>query len=186
MNAQGLYVGFSRSRGGLFSQLLGLLIRFFTGGRVNHALFLYRDEHLGWMTIGANENGVTYLPLEVFLKTRQMVDIFVPAKDPSALWVGLQSLRDDIGKSYNFSGLVGMAGVEIATRWLHLKHASNWLSNPNDLFCSEIVAEVIRRSHFSVLDGAPADTIAPAALDAALSMSAEFIRPSDLAWMLMQ
>lgn len=167
-----LYVGFSRTAGGgFFSRLLGRAIRFFEragSGAPNHAFLLYRDDHLGWMTIGANQNGVTYLPLDAFLRSRSVVKLFTTAT-PGTLWAGLDALKDDIGKAYNLSGLVGMAPVEIAVHWLHFKHLSNWLSNPHTLFCSEFVAEVIRRAGYQVLGHEAADVIDPAALCAALN-----------------
>jgi hypothetical protein len=163
-----LYIGFSRSTGGMWSRALGWLIRKFTGGKVNHAFFLYRDAYLGaWMTLGANENGVTLIPLAEFRQTREIVQTALNSRIASrggsggscvtssetlwkpvvgSLWDGVCALHDEIGVGYNFSGLVGMAGVELLRR-LGVKRPINWLDDPHRLFCSEYCAEVIIRSN---------------------------------------
>jgi hypothetical protein len=174
-----LYIGFSRSTGGMLSRALGWLIRGFTGGKVNHAFFLYRDAYLGtWMTLGANENGVTLIPLDKFRQTREIVHLWKPVV--GSLWDGVRALHDEIGVGYNFSGLVGMAGVELLRR-LGIKQPQNWLDDPHRVFCSEYCAQVLIhtttlpdvdfRAHLRRMRP---DTIDPAMLDALIAESGIF------------
>jgi hypothetical protein len=172
-----LYIGFSRSTGGPLSRALGSLIRKFTGGTVNHAFFLYRDAYLGaWMTLGANANGVTLIPLDEFRKDREIVHLWKPVT--GSLWDGVRALHDAIGVGYNFSGLVGMAGVELLRR-LGVRRPVNWLNDPHRLFCSEYCAEVIFRSNLpdknlGHLRFVEPSTIDPALLDSLLAASPAF------------
>jgi hypothetical protein len=180
MNPALLYLGFSRSTGGFFSRALGWAIRRFTGGAVNHAFFLYWSEVAWcWMTLGANANGVTEIPLAEFVKDREIVDLWLPRQ--GTLRSGLQKLHDEIGIGYDFSGLIGMAGVELLRR-LGVSRPANWLDDHHALFCSEYCAQVVMRSAIgSSAEGLQlqiyrmrADTIDPAALDAMIAESHAF------------
>lgn len=173
-----LYIGFSRSTGGPLRRALGWLIRAFTGGRVNHAFFLYRDAYLGtWMTLGANASGVTLVPLREFRRTREIVHLWKPVV--GSLWEGVRALHDEIGVGYNFSGLVGMAGVELLRR-LGVKRPVNWLDDPHRLFCSEYCAQVLIRAALpdvgfgARLRRMRPDTIDPTMLDALIAESGIF------------
>jgi hypothetical protein len=137
-----LYVAFSISTKGI-DKYIGKIIRLFTGGNVNHAFLLYKDPEWGtWQTVGANSNGITQVPLATFIRKRQIIYIFEPQFD---LWQGAHDLAGDVGKSYNYRGLFGMAYVEIAER-LGNKHAANFLSNDDDMFCSEWMSQMIDES----------------------------------------
>jgi hypothetical protein len=174
-----LYIGFSRSTGGPLSRALGWLIRKFTGGTVNHAFFLYFDENVGvWMTLGANANGVTLIPLDEFRKDREIAHLYKPVA--GSLWDGVHALHEAIGIGYDFSGLLGMAGVELLRR-LGVTRPVNWLDNPHRLFCSEYCAQVLIytttlpdadfRAHLRRMRP---DTIDPAMLDALIAESGIF------------
>lgn len=166
-----VYLGFSRSTGGFFARVIGWLIRRATGGKVNHAFFLYYSELAAcWMTLGANARGVGDVPLDEFLHSRQIVDLWLP-RDGS-FQPAIAELHDKIGVPYNYSGLFFMAVVEIARR-LGVKHPENWLSDPQAEFCSEYCAQAVARAPLG--KGANAlqigiyrkhsDTIDPAMLD---------------------
>jgi hypothetical protein len=144
-----LFVGFSLSTGDLAGRELGAAIRTFEGAGPddpNHALLIRWDQELGWITYGANANGVTDLPLEVFLQDRALTDVFAPAFD---LWSGFRAHADDLGKPYDYRGLAGMAfvsiGAALGKRW------GNALDNGHELFCSEWVSEVCRMARLKLL-----------------------------------
>ena len=180
MNDSPLYLGFSRSTGGFFSRALGWAIRKFTGGLVNHAFFLYRSEVAGcWMTLGANANGLSNLPLDDFLKDRAIVDLWLPRI--GTFKTGIQALHDKIGIGYDFSGLIGMSGVEILRR-LGVTHPVNWIDDHHALFCSEYCAMAIMKSALSAgandlkikIGQMRANTIDPATLDSMIADSHAF------------
>ena len=142
--------------------MLPRLIRLMTGGEVNHAFLLWTDEHLGWVVLGANKNGVTLDTWKNFTKIRTVPAIFKPAT--GSLWLGLEKLRDDINAQYNTAALVGMSVVEIASHVFH-KNISNPLDvDYHDVFCSEFATMVIRVSGFGVLPALAPDAVDPQTL----------------------
>jgi hypothetical protein len=168
-----LLLGFSR--GVSFGERLkSATIRWFTGGTVSHAFLLYNDSHLGWLTIGANSNGVTYQPLEQFKRARLIVKLFEPVEETMSLWTGLARMRDFIDAGFNLSGLIGMSMVEIATHWLHQTAPRNWLSDPHRVFCSQMCVTILRHSGFDLLPGRDPDTIDPSTLMAAVIADPHF------------
>lgn len=162
-----LYVGFSCSDG-----LLARAILWFTGGNVNHAFLAWEDAHLGWVVLGANENGVTLDTLDNFKKGRSIVHTYRPIN--GTLWSGLEKLRADLNVRYNIGGLAGMSIVELARRF----HQSipNPGNNRKELFCSEFAIEVIRAAHYSILTNYIASTVDPALLDSTLAHDIDFIQ----------
>jgi hypothetical protein len=162
-----LLLGFSRGTS-FGERLKSVTIQWFTGGTVSHAFLLYKDNHLGWLTIGANSNGVTYQPLELFKRARQIVKLFEPVTGEFSLWTGLTQMRDFIDAGFNLTGLIGMSIVEIATHWLRQTAPRNWLSDPHRVFCSQMCVAVLRHSGIDILPGRDFDTIDPATLMAAM------------------
>lgn len=135
-----LYIGFSASTGSIPLKLLGWTIRKFTGGEVNHTFLLYFDDDWQtWVTIGANLNGITMIPLNQFIPYHDIKYIFEPQFD---LWEGARTLSGDIDKKYNYFGLFGMSFVKIAQKFGN-KNPHNFLSNGKDEFCSEWIAQII-------------------------------------------
>lgn len=163
-----LYVGFSMTR-----SMLGWLIRAFTGGNVNHAFLAWQDANLGWVVLGANDNGLTMDAIANFQKTRTIAGLFRPKN--STLWSGLEALKQNLNVKYNFSGLVGMTGVELARKLLHW-NAPNLLDDKERLFCSEFTVDVLRASGYPVLTKQQAATVDPAELMAALIIRTDFER----------
>ena len=137
-----LYSGFSAAKG-FFGSLLGGAIRFFTGGDVNHAFFVFwSPDFNAWLTVGANANGVTVMTVPEFCKTREIEYLFAPSSSWS-LWTGLRAHVGDLDRHYNYTGLFGMAHVEIVKK-LTGRPGANLLDDRDDIFCSEWCAEVIR------------------------------------------
>lgn len=162
-----LYVGFSSSAG-----LLGRVIRYLTGGSVNHAFLLWEDAHLGWVVLGANENGITLDTLTNFRATRTIEATVRPIV--GTLWNGLTALRNDLNEKYNLSGLVGMSVVEIARAFGREPHA-NPLSNRSELFCSQFAVEVIRAAGITLLPQTPSSVVDPQMLMSTLAADRRFM-----------
>jgi hypothetical protein len=164
-----LYLGFSAGTG-FFGGVLGGLIRAFTGGDVNHAFFVFWSPDFGaWLTVGANGNGVTIMTVPEFLKTRVIKNLLAPTSSWS-LWTGLRAHVKDLNRHYNYSGLFGMANVEIVKK-LTGRPGINLLNDRGDVFCSEWCAEVIRASlpgsqgyALAFMAGYKADQIDPTSL----------------------
>jgi hypothetical protein len=110
-----IFSGFSAATG-FFGGLLGGAIRAFTGGDVNHAFFVFwSPEFNAWLTVGANGNGVTVMTVPEFCKTRKIKYLFA-ATSSWSLWTGLRAHVGDLDKHYNYTGLFGMANVEIVKK----------------------------------------------------------------------
>jgi len=157
-----LYVSYSAGR-----DWLSRCIQIATGRRVNHSFFIWQDEHLGWVTLGANANGVTLETWQNFAKTREVIAMFRPRDGMPSLWIGLDALKNEIDERYDYLGLGGMMWVEIQrargknvdnpgskiSEWFDPKHKKT--------FCSQLQAAVIRRTGYQLLGGRLARTIDP-------------------------
>jgi hypothetical protein len=163
-----LYVGFSRGRG-----MVGRAIRLFTGGTVNHAFLAWKDEHLGWICLGANGNGITPDTFENLNQTTEILVFVRPTNERKSLWAGLADLRDELNRKYNFSGIAGMAVVEIARHFG--KHIDNPFSHNGEYFCSQFATEVVRRSGYDLKNSDPSNTIDPQEMCKALQDDISFI-----------
>lgn len=136
-----IYSGFS-SATGFFGRILGGSIRLFTGGDVNHAFFVFwSPEFDTWLTVGANANGVTIMSVGEFCKTREINYLFAPIG--WSIWDGMRAHVKDLDKHYNYTGLFGMANVEIIKKIVG-RPGLNFLNDRDDLFCSEWCAMVLR------------------------------------------
>ena len=156
-----LYVGFSSSRG-----FLPGLIRLFSGtyasGGVNHMFLAWEDKHLGWVTLGANSNGVTLVPWAKFTEKRKVVALFKPANPACSLWTGLKKLEIDINAGYSYLAITGIGLMGIAGVLFREKARSNPLDlDKAELFCSEFASQVIRKAGFNFLPQFAADMIKP-------------------------
>lgn len=156
----GPYIAFSQSAG------LGTLIRKFTGGDVNHCLFIFRDDVFNtWLTLGANLNGLTIETLATF--SDKIIDIWEPKE--GSFSVGLQKYAYLLNTPYDVSGLIGMSVVEVAERIAHLRIHNPFL-NDKELFCSEFGKMVCVASSYNVGDMLPGSTD-PNELDTAIKIS---------------
>lgn len=166
-----LYLGFSSSKG-----FLARLIDLFTGagiGGVSHAFLLWNDEHLGWLTLGANDNGLTVVAWDNFVQNHTVAGIFRPRTGFPSLWDGLEVLKSKLNEQYNYPGLVGMSIVEVAA-FFH-KNVHNPLSVGDKEFCSEFSTEVVRAAGFPILADRLADSISPAEEMRAIDRDSRFV-----------
>jgi hypothetical protein len=160
MDNNSLFVGFSSSTG-----VLPWLIRLFSGtlasGGVNHMFLCWQDARFGWVTLGANANGITLIPWEQFTTKRKVIAMFRPKDSNLDLWKGLEQLRYEINEKYNYPAIVGVGMVRIAEFLLHKKFPNVLDKNKHELFCSEFATMVIRKAGFEFLDAVPQDEIKP-------------------------
>jgi hypothetical protein len=136
-----IYSGFSITTG----SWLSAAIRWFTDSPdTSHAFLVYWSTEYGcWMTVGANSNGVTELPVWKFESKRRITHLFRPVG--FSLLDGLRKHVGDLNKSYAWSALLDMAWISIERR-LRLHPQRNVLELRGELFCSQWIAEIIKDS----------------------------------------
>ena len=168
-NNPNLFVGFSQGTG-----FIAWAIQLFTGRGVNHAFLCWQDEHLGWVVLGANENGVTLDTWEQFTRTRTVPALFRPKDGMPTLWAGLVSLRNKLNEKYSLSGLVGMGVVELARAYGH--EIPNPFAKDGHTFCSQFCADVVRRAGYPVLGNLVSTSIDPHEMMHAIATDPYFIQ----------
>ena len=170
-----LYAGFSASRGFL-PALIRIFSGTFAGGGVNHMFLCWQDPHLGWVTLGANANGVTLIPWAQFTAKRAVIAIFKPHDPALSLRTGLENLKSTINAAYNYPAIVGLGLTEVADFLLRRQHPNRLDLNTNEQFCSEFASRVIRQSGFSFLPALRADLIKPQDALHALARRGDFVQ----------
>lgn len=139
VEVDGVAIGFSTVR----KNPISALIRWATGAKASHVWLLVRL--FGVLTvIEASEKGfIPSMSYARFAKKNDVVSVVVVEHD---MHVGLSWAAQHFGERYDAAGLFGMLWVMIGS-WFHRR----W-RNPTDdrkaLFCSEAIAEVLRRSNY--------------------------------------
>lgn len=156
-----------------FAGILGEIIKAFTGGDVNHAMLVYEDPTFGLtMTLGANANGLTLVPL-THVRDMEIKHIYRPRDGQPSLIAGVRALSHLIDTPYDYAGLLGMSIVEAERRWF--KHAiNNPLLDKHKLFCSEYAKMVAWHSGYFILPNVEPGACDPAQLSAALAKFPQF------------
>jgi len=132
-------IGFSTTK-----KWLSRLIRWFTKAPVSHSWILYFDVDFAQeMVLEATLEGVRIIPYEVFKQHNIIVKTFIPE---IPLKQGFAKVGEKLGTLYDFAGLLGMLWVLLG-RWFKRKFRNPW-DNPQALFCSEFVAQVLRWSYY--------------------------------------
>lgn len=135
----GVAIGFSTVR----KNPISALIRWATGAKVSHVWLLVRL--FGVLTvIEASEKGfIPSMSYARFAKKNDVVSIVVLEHD---MHVGLAWAAQHFGERYDAAGLFGMLWVLIGSvfhrRW------KNPLDDRKALFCSEAIAEILKRSSY--------------------------------------
>jgi hypothetical protein len=143
-------IGFSTNKTSWISRI----IRWFTKSTVSHTFIIYYDVEWEQDMVMESEGGfggsvriVRFNP-----ECNSIVKIVEPKY---SIEVGMRKMVDKLGEVYDYSGLFGMAWVMLG-RWLRKKW-HNPMHNSKALFCSELVAEVLKDSSYpgsSILDPA--------------------------------
>jgi hypothetical protein len=132
-----IYIGFLRT-----DSWISKLILKFTGGKWSHAfLCYYSAEFETWLQLGSEINGWVHEPVIGLASPH----LFYLLPTPFDLGLGLKKNVKWLGTGYDFGGLLGMAWVLIAWRWLK-RQIKNPLQSDASWFCSEIVAQIMRDS----------------------------------------
>ena len=120
-------------------------ITLFTGGKVDHAFFIYKEDNSDrWMTLGALFSGVEIIPLREFRQKREVVAVYAPKG--WSLEDGFKQIAlAKVGEKYDFAGIVGMVWVETLRRF-KVDHPHNPFNPKDEVFCSYLVSEVIKFS----------------------------------------
>jgi len=121
----------------------------------------WQDARFGWVTLGANSNGITLIPWKQFTVKRKVIALFKPRNPDFDLWLGLKQLQYDINAKYNYPAIIGVGVVRVAEFLLHKKYPNLLDTNQHELFCSEFATLVIRKSGMLFLSATPADEIKP-------------------------
>jgi hypothetical protein len=143
-----VYVGFTTT-----DSLLSRVIRYFTKSDVSHSFMAFELFGKLWI-LEAGISGVVILPWERLPKDSRIVDYFeidgIMPKD-------LVSAMDNLGSSYDFTGLFGFI-FPIVGRWLKKKWHNPW-NNSKSLFCSEFVTSTLQSCNFPGAESLiPSDT----------------------------
>ena len=126
------------------TNLISRIIRWFTDSPVSHCSLLYFDVDFGQeMVLESTLEGVRIIPYEVFKQHNNIVRVFIPE---TPLKQGFAKVGEKLGTFYDFAGLLGMLWVLLG-RWFKRKFKNPW-DNPQALFCSEFVAQVLRWSYY--------------------------------------
>ena len=152
-----IFVGFCGSNG-----ILGRIIRWATGGDVNHAyLLMWSEEFRGWVQLGAEAGGWVQESAEKL-------------RGNAVVRNGLALMRERLGDGYDVGGLVGMAWVMFLRR-VFGKRVGNPFQAKSKLFCSEAVDLVLHDSGIDL--GVDAGAIDPAEEERAVRRHGGFSGP---------
>jgi hypothetical protein len=115
----------------------GRLIRRITGGRTNHVYIEYTSQE--WS--GRWKAEAATLGTRKVLASKNTSTIV--ARFDCLFPVPLSKIADDVGKPYNFIGILNIGLVLICARWLR-KKIKKPFHNTKGLFCSEWTAKMMK------------------------------------------
>lgn len=136
-----IHVGLSRPRSSY--DPVSWAVRTLTGRTYSHVfLVLDREDAIRGLAVvlEAANVGVRFVPLQDFTRSNVLVKIISP---PVYLGQGVDAMISYLGVRYDVLGLLGEGWVAACKRWLH-KAVRNPLRSPRAMWCSELVALVLR------------------------------------------
>lgn len=155
VGAMRVLIGFSTSQ-----HLLSRVIRRVTGSTVSHVWLLYRDPVFRIpVVLQAGLIGLAPMPADRFWRENEVVCVKLPVVD---LTPGLERAGLLLGARYDFPGLFG-AALPFIGRWFKMKWR-NPFRGAQALFCSEVVALVLKWSGTPGTARLSADDSSPASL----------------------
>lgn len=132
-----IYIGFSTT-----NSLLSKIIRRFTKAEVSHTFFVFELYGRSWM-LGSDWGGVVIEPMRKFV-AKNTIKMLAPV--PELHDEHMAMAMESLGDKYDYTGLLGgifpMIGRLFRQKW------NNPWNNSQALFCSELVAQVLRAADF--------------------------------------
>jgi hypothetical protein len=118
--------------------LVSRIIRWFTNGRVSHAMILYDDPTWGGQWCAeATVGGVKMVPAE-----KAMKGVYAVYKCKFDALPALQAVREEIGDRYDYIGLLYFGWVILMWRLFKKKWKRPW-RRAGEEYCSEFVAMML-------------------------------------------
>jgi hypothetical protein len=133
-------IGFSTQR----RSIVARLIRWLTGSRASHVMFLYYDRDFSRdMLMEATTGGFRIVPFDKFSQQNTIVSVKTPKFSIDA---GLLKAVDWLGEHYDYRGLLGML-VVLVGRWFK-RQWKNPLASSKAMFCSEAVCRALKAVNY--------------------------------------
>lgn len=128
------------------SRIISRLIRLVTRSKVSHTGFIYYDETLdNYMIMHATNLGFNITPLTYFVRNAKIIAFYTPKSEFYNLMMlgALKHISLDLGKEYDYTGVLGFLFAIAIRRWFHIKFL-NPSRDSSKMFCSEAVAKLIK------------------------------------------
>jgi len=123
--------------------LLGKVVRYLTSSPINHVFLVYESAEWGGEWVAqANQDGVHKIPIERALKSSQYVEQYECLKSLSS---GMREMAKYIGCKYDWKGVVWGIFCLAVLKFLGIKISKRHHSFSR-MFCSEFIAEILKRA----------------------------------------
>jgi hypothetical protein len=134
-----------------------------TRAKVSHAFLLLKGTDLGDLVYEAGWDGWRASTPEALTSgTTRIVELVpVPPSMRAAVTAAVVASRSSLGEGYDYEGLLGMAWVELAAKWLR-KKVKNPFRSARTMFCSDaVVALILQPAKWPYSDLLDAQSISP-------------------------
>lgn len=142
------------------------IIKRFTSAECSHAFLYLRATEFGDLVMEAGWDGWRVsTPESLCSGTTRIVELVsCPESMRDAVHSAVVASRRQLGERYDYEGLLGMAWVEIASKWLK-KKVKNPFRSARSMFCSDaVVALILQPAKWPNAELLDAQSISPADL----------------------
>lgn len=155
---------------GAHDKWYGRLVRFILGYPFNHVFAVYESQDWGqWMAIEVISK-ISIMPFEISRRRYSKLRAYECSED---LTPGLLSMVDYLGTSYDWKGVMG--GLVRLALWKLFRFDSlTPFHSESKLFCTEYVAELLKRNNLPKTDRWQTWRIGPETLESFLISSSLF------------
>lgn len=123
---------------------LSALVRWVTNSKASHCFLIINDPLMKYeLILQASIGGIQLTSYDIFKKRHTIVQEFDTG--PKMI-IGLQSMCNQIGDTYNYVGLFGMIFVMLG-RWFKKKF-NNPFHSATSMFCSEAVCLAVQAANY--------------------------------------
>jgi len=119
------------------------ILRKIMKSHIHHTFLFVELEGFGLMALEINQDGIRFVSSKRVMRYARRIECFEYIED---LTPGLLSMKDYLGKKYDWKGLIFGALRLLVKRYFHYESKKE-IHNPNKMFCSEFVASVLKRSN---------------------------------------